>query len=246
MELFALHEIVVRKQDKVIIDSISLTIEAGNLYTIYGPSGSGKSTFLRLFNAMTIPSSGTITFHGQDLFSFNLTRLRRRVGLVFQEPLAIEGTVQENLLVPYRFGTNQQVLPSQSELERVLAQCQLGPSFLHQNAARLSGGEKQRMAIARTLLTSPEVLLLDEPTSALDMFQAEKLLSELRNSYPEMTLVVVTHSAELIEMSDLKIEFIAGSISSIFETLERAELLGRLEQMGALQDRSILREDQES
>ncbi len=128
---------------------------------LVGPSGSGKTTLLRLCNRLEVPSSGRVLLGGDDVADLDPRRLRRRVGMVFQRPVVFAGTVRDNLAVA---GDDQPDGRFAAVLERV----GLDPSFLDRTADDLSGGEAQRVCIARTLLTDPEVLLMDEPTSALD------------------------------------------------------------------------------
>jgi putative ABC transport system ATP-binding protein len=128
---------------------------------IVGPSGAGKSSLLRLCNRLEVPDHGTVRFHGEDVCSLDPLALRRRVGMVFQTPTPFAGTVRENLTVAH---------PDLDDAgaTRVLRRVGLDPALLARPAAELSGGEAQRMCLARTLVTDPEVLLMDEPTSSLD------------------------------------------------------------------------------
>ncbi|MBN2385329.1 ATP-binding cassette domain-containing protein [bacterium] len=229
MHVFRFKDVIVRRQDVDIISGLTVDFEPGLFYTIYGPSGSGKSTLLRLFNLMTIPTQGQIRFWDNDVFSFNILALRRRVSLVMQEPISFEGSVADNIRLPLLFNRRKPDVSVEEKIEQVLDSCQLEKSFLTRNAMQLSGGEKQRMAIARALMNFPEVLLLDEPTSALDLVLAERLMRRLRQMFPLLTLIVVTHSPELIEMSERKIELASGTILNVFQQLDRIALLKRLE-----------------
>jgi putative ABC transport system ATP-binding protein len=131
-----------------------------------GPSGSGKSTLLRLCNRMEVPTTGRVFFRGDDIAGLDPLALRRRVGMVFQKPTPFPGTVRDNLLT---------ASPSAGadDLDRALRRASLVGAWLDRDATALSGGEAQRVCMARTLVTEPEVLLLDEPTSALDADAAE-------------------------------------------------------------------------
>jgi putative ABC transport system ATP-binding protein len=128
---------------------------------IVGPSGGGKTTLLRLLNRLEVPTSGEIRFRGDPLDSLDPLVLRRRVGMVFQRPAPFPGSVRDNLLVADPAAVN-------GSLAAALVAAGLGESFLDRSADDLSGGETQRLCLARTLVTEPEVLLMDEPTSALD------------------------------------------------------------------------------
>lgn len=128
---------------------------------VVGPSGAGKTTLLRLCNRLEVPSRGRVLFRGDDVAQLDPLVLRRRVGLVAQRPTPFPGTVADNLHVA-RAGAGEAAMAA--ALERV----ELTSDFLDRPATELSGGEAQRVCLARTLLTDPQVLLMDEPTSSLD------------------------------------------------------------------------------
>ena len=128
---------------------------------IVGPSGSGKSSLLRLCNRLEVADRGVVRYRGDDVADMDPLGLRRRVGMVFQTPTPFAGTVLENLCVARPdLGLDE----ARTALERV----ELDASFLTRPAPELSGGEAQRVCLARTLVTGPEVLLMDEPTSSVD------------------------------------------------------------------------------
>jgi putative ABC transport system ATP-binding protein len=128
---------------------------------IVGPSGSGKSSLLRLCNRLEVADRGVVRFRGEDVAGMDPLALRRRVGMVFQTPTPFAGTVLDNLCVA-RPGL------ALDEARRALERVELDASFLARPATELSGGEAQRVCLARTLVTGPEVLLMDEPTSSVD------------------------------------------------------------------------------
>lgn len=178
-----------------ILKAISFQVQAGECLSIAGPSGSGKSALLRLLNRFEDPIDGEILFRGAPLQSYDPLELRKRIALVLQNPVMFHGTVRENLL---RRPGEQQV--SEIALVQALTEVGLDRLFLDRNAMELSGGEKQRISIARSLLGGPEILLLDEPTSALDhrsLHLVADLITHL-NRVKGLTLIVVTHQAELI------------------------------------------------
>lgn len=229
MSLFRLENISVRREEKVILDNVSVDIEWRPLTVIFGPSGSGKTTMLRLLNLLTLPTSGTIFYREQPLFEYEPTALRRQVSLVFQEPVLFEGTVKANIIKPLEFCKKTMSLPSEGEIEHLLDICKLDATYLKKEAHLLSGGEKQRLAIARSLMTKPDVLLLDEPTSALDVVLSRSLILSLRDYYPELVFIMVTHSIELIEQADVKIHLTGGQIQGVYDTIEGSELEALLE-----------------
>ncbi len=143
------------------LDGVSLSLPDHGVTVVVGPSGSGKSTLLRLCNRLEAPTTGHIAYRGQSLHALDPRRLRREVGMVFQRPVVFPGTVRDNLLI---------AAPDRDDdaLAATLVRAALDPALLDRDASGLSGGEAQRLGLARTLLTAPLVLLLDEPTSALD------------------------------------------------------------------------------
>jgi putative ABC transport system ATP-binding protein len=170
-----------------------LELASCRVSAVVGPSGGGKTTLLRLLNRITTPDSGSISFAGQPLQSFDPIRLRRRVIMVAQMPVIFPGTVEENLLIGCRLAEKEP--PGRESIGSMMARVGLGTD-LASDADRLSGGEKQRLALARVMLMDPEVLLLDEPSASLDE-QTERLIFELVTDFCRercKTLVLVTHS----------------------------------------------------
>lgn len=159
--LFELDDVSLEVDGHRILDHVDLSIRAGGITVLVGPSGAGKSTVLRLLDRLEVPTSGEVRFRGEPVADLDPLALRRRVGMVFQVPTPFPGTVRDNLLVAD---------PGAGEGDMVAAlhAAGLDAAFLDRPADDLSGGEAQRMCLARTLLTRPEVLLMDEPTSALD------------------------------------------------------------------------------
>jgi len=144
-----------------LLRGVDVTVCPGRVTVLAGPSGAGKSTLLRVGNRLEVPSGGVVRFHGTDTGTLDPRELRRRVGMVFQKPVVFGGTVRDNLRVADADADDAAL---GAELERA----GLDPALLDRVADDLSGGEAQRVCIARALLTRPEVLLMDEPTSALD------------------------------------------------------------------------------
>jgi len=144
-----------------LLHGVDAVVRRGRVTVLAGPSGAGKSTLLRLGNRLEVPSAGTVRFHDRDAAELDPRDLRRRVGMVFQRPVVFAGTVRDNLLVADATASEEQMVAA-------LVRVGLDREFLDRTADDLSGGEAQRLCVARALLTRPEVLLMDEPTSALD------------------------------------------------------------------------------
>jgi putative ABC transport system ATP-binding protein len=180
-----------------ILRNVSVAVERGDALVLVGPSGSGKSTLLRCLNRLAEPTGGSVRFEGRDIRSLDPRDLRRRAALVMQTPVLFEGTVRDNLRVRPA-GTPGDF--SDASLASAVVEVGLETALLDREAATLSGGEKQRVTIARALLRDPQALLLDEPTSALDppnaalVVETVSRLRELRR----LTIVAVTHQPELV------------------------------------------------
>jgi putative ABC transport system ATP-binding protein len=178
---------------KIIVREASFDLAAGEVVAIAGPSGAGKSSLLRLLNRLDAPSAGRVLLAGADTTALDVHDLRRRVGMVMQQANLFPGTVAENVAYgPALCG----VVLKADEIEELLRTVGL-PGYAKRDVAALSGGEAQRISLARTLANRPQVLLLDEPTSALD--DAAKLVVEeaLRAAMAQVAgaCLMVTHDA---------------------------------------------------
>jgi putative ABC transport system ATP-binding protein len=188
--LFELLDVSLDIDGTTILDHVDLAIADGGITVLVGPSGAGKSTVLRLLDRLEVPTSGEVRFRGRPLADLDVLALRRRVGMVFQRPAPFPGTVRDNLLVADP-GADEEALAA------ALRAARLDAAFLDRPADDLSGGEAQRMCLARTLVTQPEVLLMDEPTSALDP-EARRSLERtaVRLADEGRELVWVTHDLD--------------------------------------------------
>ncbi|NTV91860.1 MAG: ATP-binding cassette domain-containing protein [Chlorobiaceae bacterium] len=179
-----------------VFDQLRLTVQEGDFILVKGMSGSGKSTLLRLIVRLNEPQSGTILYRGISVTAIAPAQLRRSLCYVAQIPRMADGTIRENLLLPFTFAINASAsLPDTNKLQRMLEAFYLGGLSLDQSALKLSTGQQQRLAFMRAMLLDPDLLLLDEPTSALDAESAEMVFSLMqRLSLEGKTIITVTHS----------------------------------------------------
>jgi putative ABC transport system ATP-binding protein len=178
----------------VLVKDVSIEVLRGNVLAIVGPSGSGKSSFLRMLNRLDEPTSGEVYLDGQNTRQMSPRQLRKRVGMVMQSANLFPGTVADNI----RYGPAQRgETVSDEDLEALLQEVSLG-GYGSRDVSNLSGGEAQRVSLARTLANKPEVLLLDEPTSALDDAAEEEVEALLQRvmAQEDLTCLIVTHDMD--------------------------------------------------
>jgi putative ABC transport system ATP-binding protein len=180
-----------RVNSKQILQDISFEFKRGSLYTILGPSGAGKSSFLRLLNRLDEPTGGEVLFDGKPHCDYDPGFLRRKIGYLFQSAYLFPGTVRDNVLY-----ANPAV--TQEEMEALLSRSAMSPTMADSPVDNLSGGEAQRVALARMLATEPEVVLLDEPTSALDPTATSIIEKSIKRLVHEdgLAVLMVTHNPE--------------------------------------------------
>jgi len=178
-------------RDKILVEDVNFELQKGGVLAITGSSGSGKTSLLRLLNRLDEPTSGTVLVEGADYHNIEARELRRKLGMVTQRPYLFPGSVADNL----RFGPAQrgEILPLET-IEELLTQVGL-KDYSRRDVANLSGGEAQRVSVARALANSPLALLLDEPTAALDEAAKLEVESAIQKVMRDqgLTCIVVTH-----------------------------------------------------
>ena len=194
---------------KSLLRNISFSLDQGQVLAVLGPSGAGKSTLLRMLNRLDEPTSGAVLLQGADTREMDPRNLRRRVGMVMQQAYLFPGAAAANV----RYGPAQHgIALKDSQVADLIQQVGMA-GYQDRDVATLSGGEAQRISIARALANQPEVLLLDEPTSALDDVskqEIERLLATLVRER-NMTCVWVTHDvAQARRVADLVLKLEAG------------------------------------
>lgn len=183
------------KDQLSILKNINGVFYKGKITTIVGPSGAGKTTVLKMCNGLISPTSGEIFIDDQSILNFEPTDLRKHVGIALQSAPLIRGTVYDNLSLPLTL--QNKVLPKEKAIS-YLEDVGLSKDLLNRNSKELSGGQKQKVSIARTLINQPKILLLDEITSSLDpnsTHEIEQLILKINQKY-RVTMIWITHNLE--------------------------------------------------
>lgn len=199
------------------LDGVNLSVERGEFVSVVGSSGSGKSTLLHLLGGIDVPTEGTVTIDGTDLYSLSpdpLTIFRRRyIGFVFQSYNLIPGlNVWENIVLPIGL---DKLKAGREEIDGLLSTLGIYEKR-YSMPSQLSGGQQQRVAIARALATKPHIILADEPTGNLDSktsLEVMLLLEKLNREFSQ-TILMITHNEELAQMTSRRIRIEDGRIVS--------------------------------
>ncbi len=202
----------------VALDKANLTIAPGDFISIIGPSGSGKSTLLHLLSGLDHPTSGSLTYDGQEIYTLSDKELsafrRRQIGFVFQQfNLLPVLTARENILMPLLLDRKQ---PDEGYLDQLAELLGLRDRLDHL-PHELSGGQQQRVAIARALIAQPEVIFADEPTGNLDSKSGGEVMELLKGIRERMgkTLVIITHDNRIAAAADRQLTIMDGVLSEV-------------------------------
>lgn len=211
---FTLKDVRQIKESQIVLDGVNLDVASEKITALIGPSGAGKTSLLRLFNRLDDAASGQILYCARPITEFPVQDLRRQVGFVFQTPVMFPGTVGDNLRRALEIA-GKSATDCTDLIGEMLALAELDSTIADRDGAKLSVGQKQRVNIARALMTAPEVLLMDEPTSALDPETADRLMETVRRLARErkITVVMVTHRlSEARRASDLTVVMERGRV----------------------------------
>jgi len=204
--VFDFDGVTVRLGSSRVLDGIDLQVPANGITVVVGPSGSGKSTLTRLTNRLLDATAGTVSLHGTDVRALDVLELRRTVGMVFQRPTLFDGSVRDNLAATH--------VVDAAAHEEILDAVGLAAAYLDRAGATLSGGEAQRVCLARALLMRPRVLVADEPTASLDHASVLALEALTRRLADDgVPILWVTHDlAQVKRIADQRVTLEAGRV----------------------------------
>lgn len=197
-------------REKTILSNISFALFPGEKAVLCGKSGSGKSSVLRAFIGLHAVASGGVYFQQMQLTPASVHTIRSATAYIGQEPILGAETVREALLLPFQFKTHRNQRPPDARLGEVLNRLHLSLDILKRKCSRISGGEKQRIALARGLLLGKSLYLLDEITSALDLESKQAVFDVF--SDPQLTVLSVAHDTEWLARCDRILELEAGRL----------------------------------
>jgi ABC-type proline/glycine betaine transport system ATPase subunit len=210
---FQVQNLSLARNGRPVLRDVNMAVAAEEIVCLLGPSGSGKSSLLRCLNRLTEPPPHTIFLNGQDITALDVLALRRRLGMVFQKPALFPGSVAEN--IAYGPQLDDRIL-TPDEIAELLALADMPSDYARRSIGELSGGEAQRVSIARALANHPDSLLLDEPTSALDPASrrhVRETIGKLRRELG-LTVIWVTHyMEEVLEVADRVYLLLDGRIA---------------------------------
>lgn len=208
--MLELNDISYMAGNRTILQGISFNVKKGELLMVSGPSGSGKSTLLRIIGDQLSPTSGSIRLNGRSILEYRPEEYRQKVSYVFQTPTLFMDTVIEDLEFPYRI---RSVVPDMKRIRELLPEVGLTDEILQKESRVISGGEKQRVALLRSLLIAPDILLLDEVTASLDRENARMIENTVKClSARGITIIWVTHDPDQLELSDRVLRIRDGKV----------------------------------
>ena len=213
--------------DKPLLTDVSFTVPGGKMYAIVGPSGSGKSTLVNLIPRLYDVQKGSVTIDGTDVRDMDLTWLRGHIGVVTQDTYLFNGTIRENLMYAKENATQEEIeaaCRAASIHDFIVNQPDGYDTVVGNRGLKLSGGEKQRISIARVILKDPQILILDEATSALDSISEAAIQNALELLMEGRTSLVIAHRLSTILKAD-RILVVQGGV--IAESGTHDELLSK-------------------
>jgi ABC-type bacteriocin/lantibiotic exporter with double-glycine peptidase domain len=200
------------------LNRINLTFAAGSFVGIVGQSGSGKSTLMKLLPRLYDPTQGRITIDNYDIAKVELYSLREQIGIVSQDPLLFEGSVQDNIAINYPDATTEEIINAAKIAvahDFIMSLPNGYNTRVGERGSNLSGGQKQRLAIARTILQRPRLLILDEATSALDYDTERQVCNNLVQNFRGITIFCITHRLRTVKSADRILVMDKGIVAEV-------------------------------
>jgi ATP-binding cassette subfamily B protein len=199
-----------------VLHKVQFSVSRGERIAVWGPSGSGKTTLMDLITGLYPPTSGQIQINDLDLSKIDLDSFRRQIGVVTQDPFLFEGTIEENIVFGYPTIEEAEIRKA-AELEGLRETlCRLPQGLktsVGERGARLSGGERKRVALARALVRPISILILDEATSEMEAQVEEEILSSIDNLSTNLIIFIVSHRASILNHCDKILEVSYGWVS---------------------------------
>lgn len=219
MALLEFQNVSFGSQDELILKDISFKVKSGDFISVVGPSGSGKITLLRLCSHLISPNSGEILLNGKCCQQYDPVEWRKNVHYCFQTPCLFGQSVMDNMEFPY---TIRKMKPDLTRIQTLFSLFSMSPDYLKRDIKNLSGGEKQRIVLIRSMIFMPKILLLDEVTSALDVDNTqivEKAIASLNQE--GVTILWVTHNPEQsMKYANKLLSIDCGKIKSFEEVIK--------------------------
>ncbi len=204
--------------DRPVLQNVSLYVPARSMLGIIGPTGSGKSTLIRLIPGLYPLPEGMLYLDGRDINQYNLKALRQCMGFVTQEAFLFSDTIRNNIAFAWLDAPQKEVekVAKIAAIHQEIVEFPQGyDSMIGERGINLSGGQKQRIALARALLLRPRILVLDDAFSALDTYTEEKILSNLREIFPDMTVIIISHRVSTLQNADQIVVLEDGRITEM-------------------------------
>ena len=229
--------------EKELLKDVSFTVPGGKMYAIVGPSGSGKSTVVNFIPRLYDVEEGSVTIAGEDVRNFDLTYLRQQIGVVTQDTYLFNGTIKENLLYAKEDATDEEIEKAckiASIDEFIKNQPDGYDTMVGNRGLKLSGGEKQRLSIARVILKDPKILILDEATSALDSISENAISEALEVLMQNRTSIVIAHRLSTIMKAEKIVVIADGHVAELGTHQELLEKNGIYRDLYETQFRQVL------
>ena len=207
IDTVTVNQLAVRGDKNFIFRGKSAELKKGNIYLLYGENGTGKSTFIETLTGVLEAAEGKILYNGKDISELDMYEVRRNlVAITEQEPMLQDGTIRENLL--YGLNSEKEKIEDEAGLLEFVKRKPGGMNtYISNRNTNLSGGEKQKIAVCRSMLKESDILILDEPTSAMDDISVKRLVEELKRFKENHIIIVISHDSRLQDIADEVIRF---------------------------------------